>query len=106
VQLAGNCDLSYISKDEFNSLLYDEGEKKCIRCQGCRLTAGLLRYLDYVFEKAFSVMTQVKTKHAESACSKFKMNTRVCLSTAIQARLVKKFHIVFKINWPWLFVLA
>src|SRR6218665_1110603 len=40
-------------------------------------------------------MTQVKTKQAKSACSSF---YRVCLSTAIQARLVTQFHILFKIN--------
>jgi len=36
------------------------------RCQGCRLTADLLCYLDYLFENAFSGMTQVKTKHTQS----------------------------------------
>jgi len=66
----------------------------------CCLTADLLRYLDYLFEKAFSGMTQVKTKHADSACSKFKIAYEYCLSTAIEARLVTQFHILFKINWP------
>ena len=48
-------------------------EKKCIRCQGYYLTADLLCYLDYLFEKAFSGMTQVKTKLTESACSRPKL---------------------------------
>jgi len=42
-------------------------EKKyaLLECQGCRLTADLLRYLDYPFQKAFSGVTQVKTKHMQ-----------------------------------------
>jgi len=39
----------------------------------CRLTAALLRYLNYLFEKKFSGMTQIKTKHTQ----------RVYLSSAI-----------------------
>jgi len=30
-----------------------------------------MRHLDYLFQKAFSGMAQVKTKHAKSACSSF-----------------------------------
>jgi|SRR6218665_2418156 len=77
-------------------LLYYEGEEiRLARCQGCRLKADLLRYLDYVFEKAFLGMTQVKTKHTQGvpAVSLKLHSLRVCLSTAIQARLVTEFHI-------------
>jgi len=31
----------------------------------CYITADILRYLDYLFEEAFSGMTQVKTKDAQ-----------------------------------------
>jgi|SRR6218665_1702522 len=44
--------------------------------------------VDYLFEKAFSGMTQVKTKHTQ----------RVCLSTTILARLVTISH-SSKIKW-------
>jgi len=36
-----------------------------VSCQGCRHTAALPRYLDYLLRKTFSGMTQVKTKHMQ-----------------------------------------
>jgi len=41
---------------------YEAEEIRLVRFQDCRPTADLLRYLDYLFENTFLLMTQVDLK--------------------------------------------